>query len=154
MADTQQWVTRAFACDQGSSWRRAIKFWQDDARTAPVDLTGFAVDLQIREGVADSGATLIKQLSTRSGIGGIRFVGQNGDGTPNLTGTPNPANGWVILEMSDEQTAALTGSKPPRPKAFPATALFYYDLELTSPSGETQRRMAGTFTVSLEVTRL
>ena len=154
MADTQQWVKRDFACDQGSSWRRAVKFWQDVGKTAPVNLTGFQVDMHIREGVADSAAALVKQLSTRVGSSGIRFVAQNLDGTPNLSGTPDPANGWVLLEMSDEETTLLVPSKLPKPKSFPAPALFYYDLELTSGAGETQRRMAGNFSLSLEVTRL
>lgn len=154
MADTQQWVKRDFACDQGSGWLRAIKFWQDAGRTMPVDLTGCLIDMQIREGVADSGALLVKQLSNRSGSSGVRFIGQTGGGLPDLAASPNPSNGWIVLEMSDAETVALQSSKLPKPKSFPALAQFYYDLEITDSLGQTQRRMAGNFNLNLEVTRL
>lgn len=153
MADTQQWVQVDFKADQGSTWRRFLRFMSG---ASPVDLTGYTIDMQIREGVAASGASAVATLTNRAspaeGAGRISFVGMTGtDPDPDVTA--DPTNGWIMLLLTDEEMAAI-GPSTAKKKNFPLDATYYYDIELTDTAGETQRRVAGEWALSLEVTKV
>lgn len=157
MSDTQQWARVDFKCDQGSEWRRYLRFWQDAGKTQPMDFTDVAVDMHIREGVADSGAGTVAHLSSRTGSDEtprILFIGVTGsDEDPDPDGTPDPSNGYLMLLLSAEETQAIVPAKLPKPRAWPFETTFYYDMEFTPAGADPTRRMAGEFVLSLEVTR-
>lgn len=147
----------AFACLQGSPFQAVLAFFQDEAATTPVDFTGYRIDMQIREGVADSGAAIVKSISSvasSAADAGVFFIGENSDGTPNIDAPADPTNGMVYLYLTSDETAAIRGSKAPKPKTFPAVSNFYYDIEATPPGGEPRRIAFGTFDLTLEVTRV
>ena len=89
----------------------------------PVDLAGYRVHSQWRLKVTSPDA--LADLTTENG--GIEIT--------------DPASGVFALSMSAEQTSALSFK----------TAV--YDIELISPAGVVTRLLAGTVTLSLEVTR-
>lgn len=149
-------VEVALSCAQGSPFAAVLQFFQDANYATPVNLTGWSFVMQIREGVADSGAPVIASLSSQgssAGDTGIVFVGTASDGAPDIDGAPDPTNGMIYLKLSSAETSAIRGSKAPKPRAYPAVANFYYDIEATPPSGEAQRIAFGTFDLTLEVTR-
>lgn len=142
-----------FTCLQGSPFQAVIQMFQNTAGTIAVDFTGYTFKMQIREGVADSGATVIKTL-TSEGVGpGIVFIGANTDGTPNIEGSPDPTNGMIFIRMASAETALLKASKPPKIRSYPAVANLFYDIEATPSGGDPRRIAFGAFDVSLEVTR-
>lgn len=137
---------------QGSPFIYALQFFEDLAATQPYDFTGWTFQMQLREGVADSGAPTAFVVSSGSG-GQISFIGEATDGSPDPNGTPDPTNGWIYINIPSIQTATLSASKPPKTKQYPVVATFYYDLEGTPPGGETQALAYGNFLLTCEVTR-
>jgi hypothetical protein len=153
VADQQQWTEREFICDQGSEWRRYIRFWQDEAKTIPVDFTGYAIDMHIREGVADSGSGVQAHLSSRAGSDEtqrIFFIGVNSAGEP-VPEVEDETSGMVMLLLSADDTRQIVPTKVAKRGLVEAT--FVYDMEWTPPGADPQRKMAGDFVLSLEVTR-
>lgn len=146
-----------FECLQGSPFQTVLEFFQDDAGTLPIDFTGYRIDMQIREGVADSGAAIVKSISTVGSSDAdarIFYIGQNSDGTPNIDAAADPTNGMIYFYLSSEDTGEIKSSKAPKPRAYPAVANFFYDIEATPPGGEPRRIAFGKFDVTLEVTRV
>lgn len=153
MADTQTWAEIPFILKQGSHWRRFVRFWQDEAKTIPVDLTGFAADMHIREGVADADEAVLAHLSSRSGSDEtprIFFVGVNSAGDP-VPETADATTGMVMLELSADDSRQMLPSKVGR-KGFVESGLIY-DLEFTAPGGEPETWAAGEIAFHHEVTR-
>jgi len=142
-----------FTCLQGSPFQAVLQFFQDEAGTIPVDFTGYTFEMQIREGVADSAAPVIETLSSDDSAAHISFIGENTAGEPDIDGAPDPTNGMIYLSLTSGETSAMQATKAPKPKAYPATANFFYDIEATPPGGEPRRIAYGTFDLSLEVTR-
>lgn len=109
---------------QGSLWDRTFLFKNPDG--TPINLSGYSARMQIRT-LPTSLATLIDAQST--GIApNPRIVLGGGAGTAQ-----------VILPPA---TTMLLS----QPSAF-------YDLELTPPSGDTEKWLRGPVTIVLEVTR-
>ena len=153
MADTQTWAEIPFIMKQGSRWQRFVRFWQDAAQTIPVDLTGYAADMHIREGVADGDDAVLAHLSSRSGSDEtprIFFIGVDSAGDP-VPETADPTSGMVMLELSADDTRQILPSKVGR-KGFVESGLIY-DLEFTPPGDEPDCWAAGDIAFHHEVTR-
>ena len=153
MTDTQQWVQYDFKADQGSEWKRFVRFLQSGG--SPVDLTGCEIDMNIRMGVADSGADLVAQLTTRgtgSGAGRITYCGENSAGELDEEAAADPTTGRVRLFISSTDMAALRPGTAK--KKWPQDATLYYDIEITDTLGVVRRWMAGEWVLSREVTRI
>lgn len=134
---------------QGAVWNPILAFFQDEAQTIPVDLTGYEVDMHVRsKPSADFDPVLIVALSTRAageGAGRITFTDANGvPGDPSL--------GCVRLLLTSAETAAILwdGSA----SNIPALMTFYYDIELVAPGGAVQRVMRGKWPFDAEITRV
>lgn len=138
---------------QGAPLHYVFQFFSDTAGTVPIDFTGWTFDMQLREGVADSGAPVAFVVTSEGEGAQISFIGENTDGTPNLSGTPDATNGMIYLHIPSIQTATLQASKAPKVRQYPVIATFYYDLEGTPPAGEAQTLAFGTFSLACEVTR-
>jgi hypothetical protein len=92
----------------------------------PVDLTGCTALMHVRERLID--AVPVLTLSSATAAPASRL-------------TITAASGLIAIEISDEDTAAITWQ----------TAVF--DLEITHPDGSTTRLASSEFEVSPEVTR-
>ena len=140
---------------QGQDWTALVELFTDAAQTAYFDLTGYEIDMHVREGVADSEASLKIAASSRStgdGAGRIVVLGRQSSGEVDLDGGAIPSDGVFRVTLAAAVTAAVAPTKKPRPGSA-ATANFLYDIELTSASGIITRVMRGAFTLDLEVTR-
>ena len=143
----------ALEARQGSPFHYVLQFFSDEGGTQPYDLTGWTFRMQLREGVADSAVAVEYTLSSEGTDPEIMFIGANTDGTPNLTGDPDPENGMLYLYLASAKTATLQAQKAPKPRQYPVSLTFYYDLEGTPPAGEPMALAFGTFSVACEVTR-
>jgi hypothetical protein len=140
---------------QGQDWTAVFELYQDTANTIPFDLTGYEIDMHVREGVADSAADLKIAASTRDtgdGAGRIQIIGRQSSGEVDVDGGEVPSDGVFKITLPAAVTAAVSPTKAPR-KGDLATAEFVYDVEITSSTGIITRIMKGTFTLDLEVTR-
>jgi hypothetical protein len=106
--------------EQGATHTRSFTY-TDDAGTA-VNLSGYSARMMARAAYQSS-ATLFSVSTATSGLT-----------------IPTPANGTIVLTLTDAQTAAL-----------PCDGV--YDLEIVSPSGVVTRLLQGLVTLSGEVTR-
>lgn len=108
--------------EQGADYLLALQFL--DANSAPVDLTGYVMTMQVRPTVSDS--LVLVELSTANG----KIV------------ITDPTNGEFQLQLTADDTATLCGSgvydlKMVGPVADPATSRF----------------IQGKVTISSQVTR-
>lgn len=146
-----------FSARQGVPWIGILQLFEDEAETVPFDWTGYAIDMHIREGVADSGATVKAHLSNREGSDEtprIFFIGKDSNGLPVIDGPPDPTNGFIMLKLPAAETSEITPTKPrPRPGSYPFTAEFYYDIEYAPAGGEPDCLAFGKWSLALEVTR-
>jgi hypothetical protein len=153
MADSVQWTNIPFKCDQGSRWRRFVRFWEDAVDGTPFNFTDYEWDMHIREGVADSGAAVLAHLSSRSGSDEdqrIFFVGVNSAGEP-VPEVTDRTSGMVMFQLSAADTQAMRPAKIPK-KGLAEVACIY-DAELSPAGGDPEKRMQGEFLLNLEVTR-
>lgn len=142
----------ALEARQGSPFHSVIQFFEDEAGTQPIDFTGWTFRTQIREGVADSNAPVVADLSSEGSDPNIKFIAEDSSG-PDLNGTPDPTNGFLYHYLSSAETSELRTQKAPKARNYPVTLTFYWDTEGTPPGGEPQALAYGTFTVACEVTR-
>lgn len=143
-------------CFQGSPWQAVMQFFTDDAGVTPYDFTDHEIDMHIREGVADSGATAVADLTTRSSSAQtprIFFIGADSAGLPVIEGTPDPTNGFVLFKIPAAETALITPSKTIKKGKYPVVSRFDYDIEVTAAGGEPSRLAMGIWELSHEVTR-
>lgn len=141
---------------QGSPFEVVLQFFQDEAGTIPVDLTGYELNMHIREGVADSGAPLVASLSsvaTSDLDARIFVVPIASDGTPDLSGAEDPTSGAVFLRLLSTETADLKTAKPPKQRSYPVEIPLFYDLEAKPPDGQAFALAFGPLTGTAEVTR-
>lgn len=141
---------------QGSPFGVVLQFFQDEEQTVPVDFTGWEMNMQIREGVADSNAPVIASLSSVPNSAqdpNIFFVPIASDGTPDLSGGEDRTSGAVYLKLSSAETSEIKSSKAPKKGAYPVEMAFCYDLEGTPPEGDPTRLAYGSVTGTAEVTR-
>jgi hypothetical protein len=139
---------------QGQDWYAIFQLYADTANTIPFDLTGYEVDMHIREGVADSQASILIAASTRTtgdGADRIKFCGVQSSGEIDEDGN-DPASGIVKVTISAAVSSAVSPSKRPR-KGGQESVEFVYDVELTASDGTVTRIMRGVITFDLEVTR-
>ena len=139
---------------QGESWHAVFKLYSDAAQTVPFDATGCEIDMHIREGVADSLASVLLAASTRAtgnGAGKITWGSYASDNTVDEDGA-DKADGIAIVDFLPADTILLTPSKRPR-KGGHETASFIYDIEVTYADGAVKCIIVGTISVPLEVTR-
>lgn len=156
MADPSAPAEQDLTVYQGQDWVAVFELYQDTANTIPFDLTGYEIDMHVREGVADSEASLKMAASTRStgdGAGRIRIVNRQSSGEADPDGGEYPPDGVFTVTLAAGVTAAVAPTRKPRAGSA-ATATFLYDIELTSESGIVTRIMKGVLTLDLEVTRL
>lgn len=139
-------------CRQGSPFHLVLQFFEDAGATQPLDFTGWTFRAQIREGVADSNAAVVKALSSEDSDPNIRFIAEDTNG-PDLNGTPDPTNGFLYIYMGSAETSDLQTAKAPKPRNYPVELAFYWDVEGTPLGGEAQALAYGTFSVACEVTR-
>lgn len=140
---------------QGQDWVAAFELYTDTAQTIPFDATDYEVDMHIREGVADSEASLLAAASTRDtgdGAGRIQWLSRQSSGEVDTDGGEFPADGAFKVTLSAAVTAAMVASKRPRKGDF-EIAEWLYDVELTSSSGTVIRVMQGVVNFHYEVTR-
>lgn len=112
---------QTFTIEQGATWRQPLTY--EDSNGDPVDLTGYTARMQVRKKTSTPDPPLLDLTTENGGI--------------TLGGT----DGTILLEATDEQTAALdfkTGR---------------YDLELYPGDGTTKRLLMGSVILSREVTR-
>jgi hypothetical protein len=107
---------------QGSTFSQEFQ-WKSGDPAVPVDLTGYAARMQIREKI--SSPNYIVNLTTENGGIVIR----------------DAVNGKFSIEISADATTTMNFK----------TAV--YDLEFVSPDGIVRRLLGGTVTLSPEVTR-
>lgn len=141
---------------QGSPFEIVIQLFQDEAKTIPLDLTGYELNMHIREGVADSSAPLVAFLSSVASSAQDRrifVVPIATDGTPDLSGSEDWSTGAVYLRLLSAETSAIRTAKPPKQRTFPVELPFFYDLEATPPGGQPFAVAFGPFTGTAEVTR-
>lgn len=141
---------------QGQDWTALVELFTDAAQTQFFDLTGYEIDMHVREGVADSEAAVKIALTTRvgaTGAGRIVVVGRDSSGTADPDSEAVPTDGCFKLVLDDAVTKAVAPTKKPK-RGSAATAEFLYDIELTSAAGVVTRVMRGVLTLDLEVTRL
>lgn len=112
-----------FTVEQGTTFRRKITWYTDEAQVTARDLTGYSARMQVRSTISDTSTIL--SLTSAAG-GGITLGG---------------TAGTIDIVMTDAQTAAF---------AF-TTAV--YDLELVTGGGDVIRLTKGTITLDKEVTR-
>lgn len=108
--------------EQGSRFFQRIRLRTSSG--APLDLTGYAARMQLRESV-DS-PTVLVELTTANGFLAITSPATSGELTITI-----PTGTTTLLDFD--------------------TAV--YDLELVQPDGEAKRLLEGTVTFSREVTR-
>jgi hypothetical protein len=145
-----------FTARQGSPFHAYLQFFTDTGGTVPMDLTGYRVDMHIREGVADSAAPVVLSLSTEADSDNdarIFYVAEASSGEPDPDGTPDPSNGFIYLKLASAETVLLQTAKQPKQRSYPAVGKFYYDIEATPPGGEPFALAFGKFDVTLEITR-
>lgn len=106
--------------EQGATFTRSFTY-TDDAGTA-VNLSSYSARMMARASYQSS-APLFNVSTATSGLA-----------------IPTPANGTIVLTLTDAQTSAL-----------PCDGV--YDLEIVSPAGVVTRLLQGTVTLSGEVTR-
>lgn len=109
--------------DQGSTFTRTFVY--KDADGAPQDLSGYTARMMIRK--------------THNAAGEPWF---DSDPFPGSLTIPVPADGSIILTMTDEDTQAL-----------PAPAEGVWDLEIDDGSGVIVRLIEGKVVVTPNVTR-
>ena len=108
--------------EQGSTFTKTF-VWKD-GKNRPVNLTGYVASLQVRA-KADDALPVLLEIGSQAPESGITLGG---------------TAGTIAIEISDEETAALTFAKGS------------YDLLMTPPSGKRKRLVQGSFTVSPRVT--
>jgi hypothetical protein len=126
-------ATWNFTIYQGATFDKTITLHQTDIASPVVDLTGWTSRLQIRKTVATPGTPELELLSTTGGAvpGSVAKI------------VMGDALGTIRLFAPASVTAALSGW---------TTAV--YDLELIhTADGVVERKLEGTVTLSLEVTR-
>lgn len=124
---------------QGAYWSQTI-LWKDSAGD-PVDVTGYAAEMQIRRNYEDETPELTLQTNPKVGGG----VG-NGRITLGLVEDPPGTPLYnILLEIEAGATEDLLATVSDR--------RWRYDLELVPAGGEVRRLMMGKLIVSLEVTR-
>ena len=115
--------TYNFTIKQGADFDVTLT-WTAGTPAAPVDLTGWTADMQIRSGFADAENSVVyADLSSTSG--GIVLGG---------------TAGTIELIIAAVDTAVLVFSQAA------------YDLKMTAPNGKITRLIQGTVTLSREVT--
>ncbi len=114
-----------FKVPQGETFVRIIEIIESDGITsAPLDLTGFSIEMQVREKIGSD--TPIVTASTGNG---------------KITIDSPATDGKITITLSDTETSALKPRKN------------VYDIEYTAGSGAKVRMLQGDFVVSAEVTR-
>lgn len=115
------------ALEQGTTYSQQITWRQpnnpDGTPGAPMDLTGATAHMQIRTANANSGGTVLQDLTNGNGLvlGGV--------------------NGTITINLTAGQTGALT------------TARAVYDLYVTLSNGTVNRLLEGSVTVDPTVTQ-
>jgi hypothetical protein len=140
---------------QGQTYSAIFQLWSDTAQTIPFDATGCEVDIHIREGEADSGATLKIAASSRAtgdGASRITWLSYASDNTVDEEGGENKADGVFKLLLAADVTSAVSPTKAPR-KGSHETVEMIYDAEITHSDGSVTRVMEGVLNFNLEVTR-
>lgn len=155
MAELTAPANQDFTIYQGQDWSAVLELFQDDAQTIPFDLTGYEIDMQWREGVADSGAEPVFQATTRTGqtgSGRIVVVSRNSAGEPDPDGSPVPSQGVIRIDVASAVSSAIKPSKSVK-AGNRYNATFFFDLDLISASSREYRVMSGKIVLNLEVTR-
>jgi len=101
--------------------------YEDEAKTIPVDLTGYQARGQIRKTAL--GLTVAAEFQTRI--------------------APDPTEGWYEFWLSDEQTQAIPCGPTPRDPA----SQYEYDIELEEPAGNVRGTFFGQVVIAAGVTR-
>jgi hypothetical protein len=113
--------------EQGATFTRLIEIEYPDPDDVtvmlPYDLSGFSASMQIRRTIDSSTA----QILLTSGNGRIEMQ-------------PNGSENSMRLYLTPEETSTLTSDG-------------VYDIEIEDGSGDIQRILRGSVTLSLEVTR-
>jgi len=112
---------------QGSDYYQVFKFYEDEAMTIPLDLTGSTASMMIRRDDFD-GAKLITLSSETGGL------------------SINAGASTISVSIVAALTSAITSAKGD--DAIPGV----YDLEIYN-AGATTRIVQGAVTISREVTR-
>lgn len=130
-------VVQDHTIEQGATWLwafrlRVVNEADPTVPGTPYDLTGWTVRMQIRRKQQE--AALVSATTTN----GKFTLGKDPE---NEAATPDPTNGWVFLELTDEDTDLL------------AVKTCVYDVEVETPAGRVYRLFKGTITVDPNVTQ-
>jgi hypothetical protein len=154
MADPTAPAEQDLTIYQGQTWSGIFELFTDTANTIRFDATDCEIDMHIREGEYNSGATLKLAASTRAtgdGAGRITWLSQASDSSIDEDGS-DPSVGIFKVEFAASVTEAVSPTKPPR-KGDHETVEFIYDVEVVYPDGVTVIRiMEGVINFNLEVT--
>lgn len=156
MADPTAPAEQDLTIYQGQDWIAVFECFQDAANVVPFDFTGYEIDMHVREGVADSEASLKIAASTRatgSGAGRIAWLSRQSSGEVDPDGGSDPSSGAFKVTLAAAVTSAVTATKKPRPGSA-ASSTFVYDVEATDSAGVVTRLMRGAVTFDHEVTRV
>jgi hypothetical protein len=156
MTDDLAPAEQDFTLYQGENWRVIFQLYSDDAQSVPLDCTGSEIDINIREGVADSGATILLAASTRStgdGANRIDWLSYASDGSVDEDETNgDPVDGVFRVDFTPQEMSELRATKKPR-KGAHETASFIYDAKRSVGTAEAKRFLQGSITLDLETTR-
>lgn len=142
MIDFQAPATLDVVVYQGQDWGVVLEFYIDEEQTLPLDLTGYEVDMDVRESPLGT-SSLVVALSTREageGAGRATIV-EDTEGAPYR----------VRMALTAEETAELPWRGRPK-RRLPARVDYFYDVELTAPDGSVRRVLRGKWTFDAEIT--
>ena len=134
-------IAKDLYVEQGATFVAYLRWLTADANGDPVerDLTGWTFRMQARK---KRGTAVLLEATTENDfiIPGVDPDDRSST-HPTFGGTPDPTNGWLLIEIPAETTDAITASEAA------------YDLEGVDEKGYVYRLLQGTLNISPNITQ-
>lgn len=128
-------IAKDLSVEQGATFILAFRWMnadEDGVPTTPKDLTGWSARMQVR--VAQQDEALVSATTVNEKI-------KVGHDPENEEVADDPTNGWVFVELTDEDTDLLDRKSAK------------YDLEMEDSNGRVYRLLQGKVKVSPNITQ-